>query len=118
MKAYPVVAKSYYINNKMQYLLRKIFPNEPGIWIIFLEISGDGSSNNASTSQVIDVKMEAATDLNNDKLPESKTPTDANEENALIKKIGKKIRLRKKKKREAKKKKTENRAKKALKTIR
>ena len=40
------------------------------------------------------------------------------DENALLKKIGKKIRLRKKKKREAKQKKTENRAKKALKTIR
>ena len=46
----------------------------------------------------------------------SKTGEEGNK--ALIKKLGKKIRLRKKKKREAKEKKTENRAKKALKTIR
>merc|ERR1712038_2199720 len=43
--------------------------------------------------------------------------SDAKDENQLLKKIGKKIRLRKKKKKEAKQKKTENRAKKALKTI-
>merc|ERR1712038_1664986 len=52
-----------------------------------------------------------------DRISGMKDVNDASNENALLKKIGKKIRLRKKKKREAKQKKTENRAKKALKTI-
>jgi hypothetical protein len=56
--------------------------------------------------------------LDTDKIPESKESTESNSQNALLKKIGKKIRLRKKKKAVVKAKKTENRAKKALKTIR
>ena len=62
--------------------------------------------------------MDAKVRASNDRISGIKDLPDASNENALLKKIGKKIRLRKKKKREAKQKKTENRAKKALKTIR
>ena len=80
----------------------------------FSDGSAEGSSNDISVSQGMDAKIQA----NNDIISGLKDLPDANNENALLKKIGKKIRLRKKKKREAKQKKTENRAKKALKTIR
>ena len=62
--------------------------------------------------------VENKPDQSSDSIPESKPSSDAKNDNAFMKKIGKKIRLRKKKKKEAKQKKTENRAKKALKTIR
>ena len=81
---------------------------------IFSDGSAEGSSNDISGSQGMDAKMRAS----NDRISGMKDLNDGSNENALLKKIGKKIRLRKKKKREAKQKKTENRAKKALKTIR
>ena len=79
-----------------------------------LDGSADGSSNDISGSQGLDGKSRAS----DDKTSGFNDLHEAKDENALLKKIGKKIRLRKKKKREAKQKKTENRAKKALKTIR
>ena len=69
-------------------------------------------------TEAIEDKIETNSDLANDNIPKSKESTENNSQNAILKKIGKKIRLRKKKKREAKQKKTENRARKALKTIR
>ena len=76
--------------------------------------SAEGSSNDISGSQGMDGKTRGS----NDKISGINGLSEAKDDNALLKKIGKKIRLRKKKKREAKQKKTENRAKKALKTIR
>ena len=83
-----------------------------------LDCNENGSSNNQSSSQGVEDTCEEKIGQTDDNIPESKELRAANDEGALIKKIGKKIRLRKKKKREAKQKKTENRAKKALKTIR
>ena len=89
--------------------------------IALLDYSEDRTSTKSSISQVTDV-IEAKADGNcesvSDKILESKESTERNSQNAILKKIGKKIRLRKKKKREVKQKKTENRARKALKTIR
>ena len=88
--------------------------------LIFLDQSEDGTSENASISQVTDAKTEGNSNdtVTNEKSPNSKDSIEGSSQNAILKKIGKKIRLRKKKKREAKQKKTENRARKALKTIR
>ena len=83
-----------------------------------LDCNGKGSTINGATTQTIEVNKEVKLELTDDTIPDSKISKGEDGENALIKKIGKKIRLRKKKKREAKQKKTENRAKKALKTIR
>ena len=85
---------------------------------MLLDCNGKGSTINGATIQAIEVKNEVKLELNDGTIPESKMLKEEDGEKALIKKLTKKIRLRKKKKKQVKQKKTENRAKKALKTIR